>query len=320
MSHRRHNRHYSDYINDDLPPVRIENAIELLLIAREADGRAERTLKDYRRVLNPFQKWCSYSGKTHLHHLDRNVVRLYVAGLRKRNWAPNTVTIHIRYLRAFLRWCYEEEMIARNLAGALKAPRKSTRHEQLLTLEEFARFVAACEESAWALRDRALILTFADTGMRRGEIILLKRSDVQIHPEQSYIRVYAPKTDTSRHAFLGEKGSQAMTAYLESRDDDYEELWIGEQGPLTYGGLGMVLRRRAIKAGIDPARVHCHAFRKFFATRWIQAGGDTQRLQWLGGWCNPEMLETYVLLASKEPLGEAHKQYSPVDRALENFE
>jgi len=72
-----------------------------------------------------------------------------------------------------------------------------------------------------------------------------------------------------------------------------------------------------VDAGIDPAKVHPHAFRKVFATWWIERGGDEQSLMRLGGWSSPDMLRIYVRLAGRQALQRRHKQHSPVDRALE---
>ena len=107
----------------------------------------------------------------------------------------------------------------------------------------------------------------------------LKRSDVHLGENSAWIQVYAPKTKTYRFAFLQREATTAQQEYLASRQDDDEALL-------------------------------------FFATWWVENGGDTIRLQHLGGWATPEMLEVYVLLGRREDMEEAHRRLSPADHLL----
>jgi len=100
----------------------LKQAIEEFIVARRADGRAPRTIEDYHRVLGPFAAWCREQGTAHLPDLNRRMVRRYVAYLREKGWAENTVGIHVRNLRTFLRWLYEEGYTETNLAQAIRAP------------------------------------------------------------------------------------------------------------------------------------------------------------------------------------------------------
>lgn len=297
----------------------IRQKVKSFILARVADGRASRTVRDYHRVLEPFAAWCSGEGFD-LTTLDRDAVRRYVVSLRERGWAEGTVAIHIRNIRTFLRWCYEEGYAATNLATAVKSPRRVIRVESSLTPAEVLALMDACQGDRLAARDKAIVLTFVDTGLRRSEIASLKRSDVHFEGETAWLQVYAHKTYTYRFAFLQTEATAALQAYLGTRTDDDEALWMGMRGPLAADGIYQVLRRRAIQAGIDPGRTHPHAFRKFFATQWVESGGDTTRLMWLGGWASMDMLEVYVLLSRKRDLAAAHRQFGPADRLLEDSE
>lgn len=288
--------------------------VESFILARRADGRAPRTLRDYRRVLEPFAEWCGKHGIA-LHNLRRDQVREYVGDLRQRGWADNTLSIHVRALRTFLHWLFQEGLTDENLALFIRPPKPIRKVEEPLTAEEVRALLSVCDGDRFAQRDRALILLLADTGLRIGELLRLKRTDVHFSEDGSsaYLLVYAPKTKTHRFVFLARPSAEALRDYLEETKGS-DSLWVGRFGALTESGIRLILRRRARQAGLDPHRVHPHAFRKFFATSWIRNGGDTLRLQQIGGWASPKMLEVYVLLAQKQDLAEAHKQFSPVLR------
>jgi len=297
--------------------LELVTSVNTFVRARKADGRARRTIEDYWRVLTPFGQWCTEQRVT-LQTLDRETVRQYVAELRDNGWSEATVGIHVRNLRAFLRWLYEDGYKQENLARAIRAPRCVVRAEDLLTREEILVLLDACRNDQLAARDRALILTLLDTGLRSGELILLRRSDLRRDGllDTTWMQIFAPKTSTYRFAFLGGTATSALQLYLEQRHDTMPALWIGVRGPLTQGGVHKALRRRAVQAGLDPARVHPHAFRKMFATHWTENGGDRTRLKALGGWASDAMLDVYVLLASQQKLAEGHRHYGPADGLL----
>lgn len=293
----------------------IAQMVESFIRARRADGRAPRTIRDYRRVLEPFAEWCREQGIL-VGSLSRDHIREYVVALRERGWSEGTVAIHIRNLRSFLHWLAEEGLTGDNLARAVRAPRRIIREEEPLTPEEICALIAACQDgSDLGQRDLALILCFLDTGLRAGEMVLLRRSSVEFSDNgKTRIQVYAPKTKTSRLVFLGKRATSALREYLARRKDSDPALWMGESGrPLTAQGIYKIIRRRGKQAGIE--RLHPHIFRRSFATRWLDHGGDVERLRLIAGWRSLDMLPVYVRSAIQQ-LEEAHRRAGPVDRLL----
>ena len=271
----------------------LEQAIEEFITARRADGRSPRTIKDYHRVLDPFTAWCRKQGTVQLADLDVTTVRSYVVHLREKGWAENTVGIHVRNLRAFLRWLYEENYTETNLALAIRPSKARVRPGNLPTKEEVCRLIAVCNSDQWASRDKAMILLLLDTGVRLGEMASLRREDVHIEDDPAWLQVYVPKTNNVHFAFLCEETAVALGEYLAQRGEDGEEaLWVGQRGALTGQGIYKAIRRRAARAGLNPRKFRPHNFRKLFATLWVDNGGDIVNLQRLGGWNSLEMLET----------------------------
>jgi len=293
----------------------IAETVESFIKARRADGRAPRTIEDYYRVLTPFAAWCREQGLM-LETLSRNKVREYVASLRERDWAESTVAIHIRNLRSFLRWLQEEKLVEDGLSQAIKAPRRTTREEEPLLPEEIRALIEVCQDgSNSGRRDLALILCFLDTGLRLGEMALLRRSSVHFGDDgTAWIQVYAPKTRSYRLAFLGRKAASALSDYLSCRQDSDDTLWLRESGrPLDTHGIYKIVKRRAAQAGVD--RLHPHLFRKSFATLWLDNGGDIERLRVIAGWRSLDMIPVYVCSAIQQ-LEQAHRRAGPVDRLL----
>jgi site-specific recombinase XerD len=286
--------------------ITLGKVIQNFITSRTADGRAPNTIRDYWRVLEPFQQWCHQSEIT-LSILDKGSVRRYVASLRERGWSEGTVAIHVRNLRAFLRWCCEEGYIGENLAKAVKAPKRTRRVEMPLTEDEIKKLLDTCERPKASmschtplvtiemgnLRDKAIILFLYDTGLRVGEVVQLRCEHLFRDKAGTFLLVYAPKTNTARPAVLGNWATLALLEYLEARGNSlsaplFATLYNRDKA-LGHGGISKLLRRRAELAGIDPVRVHPHIFRKAFVTSSLDNGMDAERVRVLAGWKSLEM-------------------------------
>ena len=298
-------------------PMKLENIVTSFIKARQADGRVARTIQDYERVLNPFADWCEKQA-IEVEELDRDSVRDYVCVLRTNDWCENTLSIYIRVLRSFLAWMHEEGKKGENLAQAIKPPKETLEDEDLLTEDELRRMLKTCQGYKQAARDRALILTMLDTGLRVGEMTLLENKQLHLEPDGKtmWLLAYAPKVNLVHFSFFGIRTTQAMQAYLKERRDDWPSLWIGIRGPLTSLGIYRALRRRSDAAEIEPGRVYPHAFRKLFATMWTDNGGDPTTLMRVGGWKSMSVLKRYILLSGRSKLSKLHRRYSPSDALL----
>lgn len=292
----------------------LSTLIERFITARIADGRAERTLRDYERVLRPFALAVPAPVE-----LTRDQVRAYVAGLQAKGWAPATVGLHVRNLRAFLHWLHLEGYTPDNLARAIKAPRQTMRIEIPITPGEVQALLATClADNGHDRRDRAMILALYDTGLRTGELVRLVVGNWRREPDGSgsYLLVFAPKTQSFRYAILGQIATAALAGYLARREtlSEAAPLFAMENGQsLRPRAVGSLLVRRAARAGLARARCHPHIFRKAFATAFLDNGGDAERLRVLAGWSSLEMVRVYAD-SSLRKLQEAHRRAGPVDR------
>lgn len=294
----------------------MQKAVDEFILAKAANGRATRTVEDYGRVLGSFGEWCAEQGVS-ADNLNRNAIRRYLIHLRSNGWAEATVAIHVRNLRTFLRWAHAEGTLSENFATIIECPRSTHREESPLTTEELGRIIAACQDDDLAARDRALIWTFVDTGLRIGEMARLNRDVLHFGDnDRAWMRIYAPKTRTYRFAILGKRTTRALVGYLKERgDDDLDALWMNRRGKrLAARGIYQVIKRRSRAAGLG--RVHPHLFRKTFSTRWLDNGGDIERLRVLNGWSaeTAAAMLTIYIESQVEDLKRAHIKAGPVDR------
>lgn len=129
--------------------------------------------------------------------------------------------------------------------------------EPLKSLEEVERVRAVLAND---LRGMALFRVGTNTAFRASDILGLKRKDLR----GNEIHVREKKTGKLRRVIVNEPTIEAINAYLASRDDVYEFMFVGQRGKMTHGYLGKLVRSWFVAAGIDRERVASHSLRKTF--------------------------------------------------------
>ncbi len=104
-------------------------------------------------------------------HVDALILRLRAAG-------KSTSTIRQVYtvLRAVLDGAVRDQLVGRNVASAVKRPKVETTEARHLAPADVRRLLDAAEGS----RYHSLLVLLAGTGLRRGEALALKWSDVDL--------------------------------------------------------------------------------------------------------------------------------------------
>jgi site-specific recombinase XerD len=230
-----------------------------------------------------------------------------------RHSSAHTQHAYYRALRRFFNWLEKRRIIADNPIQMIDPPRLPACQPRHILPEEVARLLASVSGSAWLdLRDRAIILTLWDSGLRAGELCRLELSDMDL--EQGIILVRSGKGAKDRWVAIGEVTRSALRPWLDVRSEraTCSCVFVGQHGrPLTRRGLSLMLRRRAKEAGIDRP-VGPHAFRHGFAVAYLNNGGKIHNLRCLMGHTTLRSTEVYLSVADREAVAD-HAQASPGD-------
>jgi len=106
----------------------------------------------------------------------------------------------------------------------------------------------------------ALFTVGINTALRASDILSLKKSDLR--GNELYIR--ERKTRKLRRIVINEPTLKTIHAYLATRGDSMEWLFVGQRGKMTHGYFGKMVRGWFDAAGIDARNVACHSLRKTF--------------------------------------------------------
>lgn len=169
---------------------------------------------------------------------------------------------------------------------------KTKKGPTVFTQEEAQRIVDSCT----TVRDKFLFSLLNETGMRIGQALLLRHSDVRV-PE-SYIRVVRYELPDDASVEARNKSSEyaavpvpqglirLYAAYMHTEYRDIESdyvfinLWSGHVGaPLTYKSVEQLVRRLHVKSDFNGWSAH--TFRHSYATRLLNAGVAMETVSYL---------------------------------------
>jgi integrase/recombinase XerD len=270
-------------------------------------GLSRNTLEAYRSDL---QQFAEFLGRRHLDPLEVKTVDLmefiseFATGTPERPAAaPATLQRKIACLRSFYRHLRREQIIERDPASELRAPRSRARLPKVLSRDEVGRLLEQPSgTSPAALRDRALLETMYACGLRASEAIGLELSELDL--EAGILRARG-KGSKERIVPIGGEAIKALSAYLEKARPQLvgirpeRRVFVNLRGDgLTRQGLYKIVRRHASTAGLEH-RMSPHTLRHTFATHLLTGGCDLRSLQEMLGHADIGTTQIYTHLSTE---------------------
>jgi integrase len=143
--------------------------------ALAASGRKESTKENYATMARTHIVPAPF-GNLRLDQLRPSDIEGLIVAKRAEGKAPATVRLIYTVLRAVLDTAVRDGLLARNPAAAVKRPPAAQKEAAYLTRDQVAALLAAAAED----RLYALVMVLAGTGLRRGEALALRWSDIDL--------------------------------------------------------------------------------------------------------------------------------------------
>ncbi len=204
-------------------------------------------------------------------------------------------------LRTFFSFLVTVGEIPSNPAAAIAAPRRTMRLPGFLPVDEMmALFRSLPAEGEAGKRDAAVLELLYSSGLRVGELVSLRRSDVSL--EEGTVRVLG-KGRKVRIVPAGEKAMRALREYLEAKrmrgERTEEEEWRGplfrnlRGGGLTARSVARILDRALSRSGLE-RHLSPHGIRHSFATHLLESGADLRAIQEMLGHASLSTTQRYA--------------------------
>lgn len=204
--------------------------------------------------------------------LNQLTAQLNETGGRRGPLSPHSVKSYVSSINLFLRWARAEGLVDDLRAHS---PRAAQSVPDVLSREDVERL----EDAAKTERDKLIVRLLADTGIRAGELLGLRASDLIERDRAHYLRVTG-KGNRERLVPIPRlyRRLQRYAQRGRPQDTNSDRIFLsllrrpgGDYAPLTISGLEQMLRGLAEVAGFKK-RVYPHVFRHSYAT-WALARG-----------------------------------------------
>jgi integrase/recombinase XerD len=294
----------------------IDAFLEMMAAER---GAARNTLLAYGRDLADFAAFVTARGGD-LAMADPEVVRAYMAGLGAAGLSARTAARRLSAVRRFHLFLLRDGAREDDPTVTLDGPKLPRSLPKYLTEDEVDQLLSrarAMTGRQGAVADAALEILYA-TGMRVSELLGLPRSALAADAEVILVR---GKGGRERLVPLSEAARDASRR-LVALSPNARWLFPGRDArhSLTRQAFFLLLKRVALAAGLDPARVSPHVLRHSFASHMLARGADLRSLQMLLGHADisTTQIYTHVMEERLRHLVETHHPLAESSSATNN--
>lgn len=164
---------------------------------------------------------------------------------------------------------------------------KNQLRKRVLSMEEAKHMILITKNNRkyiYDYRNHAIIYLMLTVGIRRDEIIRLKREDYMVSNEIAYLTIRKFGKFNDQTIRISRGGKIALDDYLNKRKDDHMYLFISHRQVSKYGLLShtffMTMFRRVLEdCGFDPRVITPHALRHTAGLINLLRGGSIESTQ-----------------------------------------
>jgi len=224
---------------------------------------------------------------------------------RSHSWGPTVAQKCTTAVRMFLRFLIAEGKCAVGLDAAIPTPA----HWRLASLprylqpEEVERLIASCDQvSAVGWRNRAILLLLARLGLRAGDIVHLRLSDIDW--KGAWIHVCGKGRRHTRLPLTKEVGEAIVTYLNKGRPRiNTDTLFIRGRAPFcafSSSAVSHIVDKALRLAGVRrPSRGAAHLLRHSLATTMLRQGASLEDIAPVLRHCSIETTQIYAKVVIK---------------------
>ncbi len=224
----------------------------------------------------------------------------YLKFLNDKKSKRSTISRKISTFKSFYKFLNKKKIIDNNPTEYILYPKKEKKIPNYIEYNELENILKISLEGKNKLRDNLIIELLYATGIRVGELVNIKVSDIDFN--SNLIRIIG-KGNKERIVYFGEYAKTALEEYLNSNNYiKYNSNWLfpsRNNKPLNTRGvefiIDKIMKNVSIKSKVSP-----HTLRHTFATHMLNSGCDIRVVQELLGHENLTTTEVYTHITNEE--------------------
>jgi len=274
--------------------------VDDFLLHLETEHYSAYTVRYYKGYLKVFDRFLDESNVP-FERINKQTITAYKGYLASRGrnteepdnhgnnqLAPCTINYKLIALRVYLSYLIGIDYPCPLAPEAVENLKATPKRHQVPGLKDLIRLIEAPSPGAniIELRDRAILETLLNTGLRVSELVSLNRDQLNLDRKQIGLK---GKGNNIRILFLSDTVAQWIGRYLQSRRDHFEPLFIrhsgkldarrsGEKMRLTVRSIQNVVTKYAKRCGLS-IKATPHTLRHCFATYLAEEGANPVPLQ-----------------------------------------
>ena len=286
---------------------------------RQLKNTSKKNLINYTTMLGEFIDYCTKNGVMKIEDISAVTIKSYLFECKERGNGAATLNTKIQRIRAFMNYLVESEFLTKSPAAAVKLVKTDTKidvftDDHIRQMLAYYRSLRRKEHAFYAYRDYMLIIFMLGTGARRGEILVLKWSDVDF--DNGSVALFG-KTRRRETIPITDKLVKELRAYKMYLHQTWKEpseyvFTKRDNTQMTENALMLIFTNLRKKMGFDEVRVSPHTFRHTYCHRLAMSGMSAFAIQKLMRHQNISVTMRYVAMWGNE-LREQNDKHNPLN-------
>lgn len=297
---------------------------------RKQCGRSEFTIKSYRDALTVFRRFIN--NEKHISIMKfcvmdctKELALEFIEYMRKENSKATTINHHISVLKGYLFYVADIDITYQSIAISvshipkIKVPK---RKKGILNDEMLKEMFKATKNNKTGIRNRTIMILLYETAVRVGELIQLKKENLFISDDESYIFVQG-KGDKERIVGLSSKTIKHLNFYLSiyHKEDISDYIFYtvikGSANCISVSTVETFIQRYADEVRIlipdIPKHVYPHMFRRSRATHLYRDNVPLELISRVLGHSSTDTTKDYYTTPSLEQMRKVVENKSDID-------
>lgn len=232
----------------------------------------------------------------------------------KQEISKTTINNYIRNIKVFFNYMYDNRYINNNPVKRVKEIKNTRKALGYMNDNDMNKLLKNFDLSKFhEYRDYTVAQLIFDTGMRIGETLLIKETDIDFIKRSILLPAENTKGKKDRYVFFSAEMLKELKRWLQYKDRyrQSEYIFCTHKGKkLDISNYETNFRKYGERIGLK--NIHPHLLRNNFAKRFLMSGGDIYTLSKILGHSSVTVTERAYLDLDSDDIRTKYQRYSPL--------